>query len=260
MFAALDGKKVLITREKRQAKEFSEKVLNDGGIPIEVPMLKVSCQQHAENEAIFRAIEDFEWIFFTSANGVDCFFHLADQYGLLTDKMSVHRIAAVGHKTERALKRYGLRADFIPTVYDADHMARQFLAYYETSGHVLLIRGNRSRNVLPEQFSTHNISFTSMEVYETMYNDEAEYELEKAWEQHVFDFITFTSPSTIDAYVKMKKKIGLQKEKGNPVYVCIGTTTEKRAKERGFSNLLVPHQFTIDDMIISMNDYIRKQK
>src|SRR5699024_12504724 len=117
MSAALDGKKVLITREKRQAKEFSEKVLNDGGIPIEVPMLKVSCQQHAENEAIFRAIEDLEWIFFTSANDVDCFFLLAGEYGLLTDKMSVVRIAAVGHKTQRNLQRYALRTDLILSVY-----------------------------------------------------------------------------------------------------------------------------------------------
>ncbi|HEX6592981.1 MAG TPA: uroporphyrinogen-III synthase [Bacillota bacterium] len=259
MTVALDGKKVLITREKKQAKEFSKKISNCGGIPIEVPMLKVSCQQHVENDALLRTVDDYEWIFFTSANGVDCFFYLAEQDDLLPERLLRHKIAAVGHKTERALKRYGLRAHFIPTVYDADHMAQQFLEHYQTSGRVLLVRGNRSRNVLPEQFSMHNISFDAMEVYETMYNDESERKLQKVWKQHTFDFITFTSPSTVDAYVKMKQVTGLQKETGNPVIVCIGTTTEKRAMERGFSNIIVPKQFTIDDMIISMSNYVAKK-
>ena len=248
----LDNKKVLITREKKQAQIFSEKILRSGGIPIEVPVLEISCKdkEEIENKHIFDDLGRYQWIFFTSANGVDCFFKLIN-----TDKKNVlasSKIAVVGHKTEIALRKHGFHADFIPTTYNAEVMASEFLEKYSTDKPLLLVRGNLSRTVLPYQFSKHGLTVDLIEVYKTSYNLDIKKTLNKYIIENEIDFITFTSPSTVDAFIEMVEEKSLH----DKVCVCIGTTTEKRALEHGFTETLVPDQFTIEGMIDCISDYL----
>src|SRR5690625_7686678 len=72
-------------------------------------------------------LDDFNWIFFTSANGVDCFLNQLED----THFLETINIAVVGHKTENALKKYGVTADFTPTVYNAVAMSEEFLKKIE---------------------------------------------------------------------------------------------------------------------------------
>ncbi|HEY4601156.1 MAG TPA: uroporphyrinogen-III synthase [Cerasibacillus sp.] len=247
MKRCLQQKHILITREKRQGKEFAEKIRQFEGIPIEVPLLKINCKDYSVNEQIFNQIDSYQWIFFTSANGVDCFFHLLKQYGHSKDVLDNKQIAVVGHKTEKHLKVYGYSAHFIPTIYNAETMAREFLERFSTEGTFLLVRGNRSLNVLPQTFNKLNMAYQSMEVYETVINMTNKEQLQQTLQTKAIDYVTFTSPSTIDAFVAMN---GLDLiKKLNPRCVVIGTTTEKRAAEVGFKHILVPTEFTIEGMI-----------
>lgn len=250
MSTSLHGKAVLITREKHQAKEFTEKVLQHGGNPIEVPLLNVSCKDYEANREIFHTLHSYQWLFFTSANGVKCFFQLAKKYQIDTDILKKKQFAVVGHKTGNVLKRFGFTADFIPSTYNADVMASEFLKNSRKIGPVLLVRGNRSRDVLPIEFMMHGLSFHSLEVYETTYNFKMADRLNEVLSKEQFDFITFTSPSTVEAFTEMAVK----SEKR--VCVCIGTTTEIRARELGFTAIITPKEFTIDGMILCMSDYI----
>jgi|SRR5690625_2677226 len=251
----LKDKKVLITREKQQAKVFAEKVLRYGGIPVEVPLLKITCKDRAEDRWAFQSLSKYKWIFFTSANGVHYFFQLAKKYHVHQNLFKNIKLAAVGHKTEKALETHGLTADFIPTIYNAAHMADEFFMRFPDEDPFLLVRGNRSRNVLPEAFSKIGATFDMIEVYETVYNEEATEDLNKALVEHQFDFITFTSPSTVDAFMKLQKdRLAIEKS-GRTIFVCIGSTTEQRAKEVGFHHTLSPREFTIEGMLDCMQNY-----
>lgn len=252
----LQNRKILITRERNQAKVFSKQVLQYGGEPVEVPLLKISCKDRAGDRQCFQSLSGYKWIFFTSANGVNCFFQLIKKHQVSPAMLKNKNFAVVGHKTEIALKSHGFAADFMPSIYNAEHMASEFLAQFAVDGPFLLVRGNRSRDVLPEQFSRIGINFDAVEVYETTYNDQATPDLNEALAKRNFDFITFTSPSTVDAFMKMKNDAIVTQ---GTIFVCIGTTTEQRAGEAGLNPILTPEQFTIEGMLDIMQDYVVKK-
>ncbi|WP_339228293.1 uroporphyrinogen-III synthase [Oceanobacillus sp. FSL K6-2867] len=250
MEESLHESKILITREASQAKEFSKKVKELGGIPVEVPLLAISCKDTNASKSIFSKVGDYKWIFFTSANGVHCFFSLAKKYHM--KQLQEHRLAVVGHKTDQALKKYGYQADFIPTTYHAEAMAEEFLQKFPKEGKVLLIRGNLSRDTLPVEFTKHNVPHDLLEVYETGYNYAMKARLNELLAEDIIDFVTFTSPSTVEAFVEIVDRIP---EKN---YVCIGTTTEQRALEFGIQSLKPPEEFTIEAMLETICNYIKK--
>lgn len=247
---------ILITREAKQAQAFSEMVLQYGGTPVEVPLLKIACTERDGDKSILQKLSNYQWIFFTSSNGVDCFMQLAMKQQISMTKLKQKKYAVVGHKTEKALNKYELNTAFIPTVYNADHMADEFLAQYPEAGPLLLVRGNRSRDILPNRFSEHGVSFDIIEVYASEYNEQAAAALKAAFAAHRFDFLTFTSPSTVDAFLEAK---GADLATDGAICVCIGTTTEQRAREAGFRHLLTPEQFTIEGMLLCMQHHALKK-
>lgn len=253
MSDSLHGKKVLITRENKGAQYFSKQVLKYEGIPIEVPLLTISCNDSVKNIEVLKRIDRFDWIFITSANGVECFFKLLNQNDIDFKEIKA-KFAVVGQKTGERLREFGMTADFIPTKFDADTLAAEFLASKEKPKHVLLVRGNLSRDVLPIEFTKTEIVYEMMEVYKTDINHDSKDLLIQALESQP-DFITFTSPSSVDAFDR------LTISKPNAIYVCIGSTTEKRAYELGYQNLISPpEEFTINGMIDCMIDMINKKE
>lgn len=247
--------KVLVTREETQAKAFSKLIAVHNGIPVEVPLLHIQCTDYPENEPIWGRLSSYTWLFFTSANGVNCFLNQMKLKDIPISYLYNKKIAAVGHKTENELKLKNIQADFIPTVYDADTMASEFMAKYPTeTGPFLLIRGNRSRDILPVVFAETEISYDSLEVYETTVNVYAADLLKQTLKTTVFDYITFTSPTSIEYFMEFK---GTQYLSNSQQIVCIGTTTEKKAREFGFQHILVPTEFTIEGMIKVMIEDVK---
>ncbi|MGP4108409.1 uroporphyrinogen-III synthase [Virgibacillus sp. L01] len=253
MSVTLHEKRILITREENQAKEFSDKVIQYGGKPVEIPLLKISCKDKLENKQLLQNLHYYKWIFLTSANGVACFFKLISQYKWLPKVLENIKFATVGHKTAQILESYGYKADFIPSVYNADAMANEFTDEHTVMDEpLLLVRGNKSREVLPDWFTKHQIRFDAIEVYETVYNTPVKDELNQLLNKNNMDFITFTSPSAVEAFIELN---GSQIPK-EQIYVCIGTTTKQRAFELGIINTIAPELFTIDGMLERMSDYI----
>lgn len=253
MSLPLKGKKIIVTREKSQAKYFSDKIMEYGGKPIVVPLLTIESDDRPENQQILKKIEQYKWLIFTSANGVVCFFQLAEKYGVTMEQIQARKIAVVGEKTNRKLKEYGISADFVPSIYNADTLSEQFLSIEKNPEAILLIRGNLARAILPRELSKANIPYDSMYVYNTGYNF-ASKDLLNEVIQLPYDFITFTSPSSIDAYFAMTEQ-SIQQP-----CVCIGTTTEDRAKEMGIKQLITPEVFTVDAMVDCMIDYLSEKE
>jgi len=253
MDLSLQGKRILVTREKKQAETFAEKIKAYGGRPSVVPLLKITCKEEKNIQTILGSLDKYEWIFITSSNGVNYFFQLAQKYGVDPNQMKRTKFAVVGRKTEKVLQHFGKQADFVPSVFNAKTMAEEFLRLYNHPGLLLLIRGNLSRNTLPEVFRNQGLTFDSLEVYETIYNKFENKRLNQLLRENKYDFITFTSPSAVEAFTEMANI-----EPDVP-HVCIGTTTEARAKELGCTSILTPEEFTIDGMIERMSEYLETE-
>src|SRR5699024_10574796 len=256
MTATHEGKRILITREEKQAKEFAQKIMQSGGIPVEVPLLEISCKCHDACRKLNQNRELFKWLFFTSTNGVHCFFQMLEQSAMGNAFLAESKFAAVGRKTANALKSYGYRTDFIPTVYSAEAMTKEFFAKYsQIEEPVLFIRGNRSRDILPVWFKKQGVRFQQLEVYESRYRFSERAHLNEMLKQKNLDAITFTSPSSVDAFMEFKE----QALNSLPPIVCIGTTTEERASDFGLTNCLVPNEFTVDGMLTCMEEFFEQK-
>src|SRR5581483_6039529 len=104
--APLSHRSVLILRTEQQAKAMAEAVRLRGGIPIEIPLLRITPAPIKQ----VRPLDEYDWMIFTSKNGVRCFLQ---GIGDMNIPSSV-RLAAVGEKTKQALESHGCQVDFIP--------------------------------------------------------------------------------------------------------------------------------------------------
>src|SRR5699024_6255426 len=98
-----------------------------------------------------------------------------------------------------------------------------------------------------------NVDYDCFVVYETSTNHDSKKSLNDSLHYNDIDYIAFTSPSTVDAFFSLIKN--REQIVGKKV-VCIGTTTARKAIERGLSNVLVPEDFTIEGMIMTISDHI----
>lgn len=249
MKQGLRGQRILVTREKRQSALFARTIQNHGANPVVADLLKIECIKEAEFTQVSEDIQLYDWLFFTSANGVHCFFtsYVKDACTLVNKK-----VAAVGTKTEAALQQYGLDADFVPSVFQAATMASEFTERYGSTPSVLLIQGKRARPVLMDAFLCEGRKVSRLVVYDTTTNMAAKETLHTILQAETLDFITFTSPSTVDAFMELTDR---PPNHLHAVIVCIGRTTEKRAHDAGFSHIIVPSVYTIEGMIEKMKAY-----
>ena len=70
----LFGKRVLVTRSRHQASEMSRLLAERGAIPIELPLIEVVATDGKALDSAISRLDGFDWIVFTSINGVDSFF------------------------------------------------------------------------------------------------------------------------------------------------------------------------------------------
>lgn len=238
----LYGKKVLITREKSQAEALASLIERYEGVPLVVPLIKTECKK---NESFAIDERSYEWIFFTSVNGVRCFMKQHRD----ADVLKRAKLAAVGDKTAKAIETYGYRVHFIPTMFNAESMVEQFLERYPNSDHFLIVRGNLSRDVLLKVFAEKKRTFDALVVYETKPNVAIKEQLIETLKQKKPDYLTFTSPSTVDTFVRLLEDTDLLNDMREVPAVSIGTTTEEAVRSHHFSTLITPKTFTIEQMV-----------
>ncbi|MFG6116425.1 uroporphyrinogen-III synthase [Halobacillus sp. MO56] len=253
---ALTGRNILVTRAQIQAASLSDKIRQAGGTPIEVPLLHFTLRNNQENKQFIEQLHEFAWIFFTSSNGVRFFFKLWDKKSRSWPENL--KVGAVGEKTEKTLIKYGVSADFVPSTYTAEVMAEEFLKKYDSPGSTLLVRGNLSRDVLPVALRGH-VFFQSMTVYDTLLAKDQR-PLMEALENISIDAYTFTSPSTVEAFARLCHKHKKFNKYLSVPCICIGPTTEEKAKQEGFMNVLMPDgHYTTEGMVELMESYFSEK-
>lgn len=255
MKGLLNNKRILITREATQAGDFASKIKPYQGVPIIAPLLKIDTYYGENNELILQSLNQYDWVFFTSVNGVKHFFKQLTNWNLLKGC----RIAVVGDKTEAELKNYGFSADFMPSTYNADTMAAEFIASFQIVKKVLFVRGNLSRSVLLHEFTHAKIHYSKLTVYETNVNYDIKEKLNKLLNEKI-DFITFMSPSTIHAFVELIDNEDLLDDMRSKKCFCIGTTTEQAAIKHQFEKTYIPNVFTTEGIIQKMIDIVSMEE
>lgn len=217
-------------------------------------------------EGVDRAIdrlESFDWIIFTSANGVGYFFRrLQQRRANRADSLSKAPIpkapiCAIGPRTEKALEAAGAP----PSLVAADSRAEGVMeALIEHLGgadklrglSILIPRSRIARDHLPVELSKLGARVTAVEAYKTVRpetSDSAASEIKKLFKNGEIDAITLTSSSTVANLAALVGPDELAALIGNATAACIGPVTAATAREYGIVKIVQPETYTAEAMI-----------
>ena len=240
--------RVLVTRPRNQAEAFGTALQAAGFEPIYFPVIEIQpMDNHAELDDALATLKRYEWIVFTSVNGVDAFFERLRFLTETQDFVKNMRVAAVGPRTAESLRSRGLKSDFVPDEYVAEAIVP---GLGDLRGQqILLIQAESARKAVPEAISTAGGVAHEVAVFKTL-PAQPDPEGLSALRSGV-DVVTLTSPSTAQNFVAIARKNGLDPFNlpGNPLFACIGPVTEQAAKDEGLTNLAVSAEFTTQGLI-----------
>lgn len=245
----LFGKKVVVTRSREQASALTEALSELGADVIEFPVIKIV--PPADWDPVDEAVEkmaSFDWLIFTSANGVDCLFKRLLETGKDIRALAGPKIAAIGPATAEAIEKLGIRVDYIPTEFVAEAVIDQFPE--EIKGkRILLARAGGAREVLPEKLTELGAEVTVATVYETVLEDSDATEVKRMLAEGEIDVVTFTSSSTVKNFATLVGKDGKLDLPESVTVACIGPITAKTAKELGLDPDVIAEEYTIEGLI-----------
>ena len=169
----LSGRRVAVTRASDQASELGAMLSVLGAEVIELPLIKVSKDIELDLLAdVMLELGSYDWIVFTSANGVRYFF---EEFRRIFDdirSLGLLRMACVGDATARALKAMHLKIECQPPVATAEALADALIGTGSLdSAKVLVITGNLNREILVKKLEEARAIVDQLQVYKTETND-----------------------------------------------------------------------------------------
>lgn len=191
----LSGVRVGITRPANQAGPTVARLLQLGGQPVLLPTIAVGpIADWAAVDGALARLDEFDWIVFTSVNGVRSLFDRLWSTGGDVRRVAQARLAAIGEGTAAALAEYRLRADVVPEEFRAEALARE-LSSHVAGRRVLWARASRGRDVLSEQLRAAGATLQELVVYENTDVEQFPPEGRAALERGEVDWIGLSSPS-----------------------------------------------------------------
>lgn len=252
------GKKVLVTRARAQASALSDKIRGLGGQAIEFPSIEITPEPDMTPlRQALEQIRSYQWLCFTSVNGVEIFFKEMLAGGYDIRDLAGIKLAAIGPATADSLRQRGLRVEVLPAAFKAEELASALLEQLQTGDRLLLPRARGAREVLPKSLLAAGVTVDEVIIYAATMNKEAEPALQAMIMAGEIDYITFTSSSTVSNFAALLGDEGLAGLDAKTTIACIGPVTADTAREHGLKVDLQAERYTIDALVeVIVNDVI----
>jgi len=224
----LSGKRIVVTRTRSQAGALSEQLRALGADVIELPTIRI--EPPSDLRAFAELVQDahaYDWIVFTSPNGVTAFFDLF--YKLYDDAREIGgaRIAAIGPATAQRIKDFHLKVDLQPEEFVAESIVREFRKQGGVENlRILLARAEKARDLLPRELSALGAIVDEGFAYRTVPETRDDIGARRRLLEEGADLITFTSSSTVENFLAL----GLPWPVGMQV-ASIGPVTSATARD-----------------------------
>jgi uroporphyrinogen III methyltransferase / synthase len=240
----LFGKRIVITRAREQASSLAARLNSLGAQVMELPTIEI--RPPADSAPLDRAIahlDTYDWLIFTSANGVRFFLDALDRSAV--DLRSLRaRICAIGPATRDAIEALHLKVDLMGKEYVAEGLIDAFAGHDLVGKRVLLPRAAVARDLVPETLTARGAEVDVVEAYRTV-APEGLGDRVRAMLGPPPDLITFTSSSTVQNLVSAAGPAILE---GLHV-VSIGPITTRTAESLGVRVTTQAKLFTIDGLV-----------
>ena len=253
----LFGKGIVITRPETQAESFAERLLDMGARAIHFPTIRiVAPESWTACDNALAQLHTYQWMIFTSANGVRFFFeHLRTSGRDIRDLKGI-RLCTIGPATAEAIEKMGLPVDLVPNEYISEGIVRAFENVNLQGAKVLLPRAEQARDVIPEGLTRLGARVDVVTVYRTINSGREKKELDGFLNNGEVDVITFTSPSTVANFMEI---MGQDFVLPQAVKIAaIGPVTAAAAGKAGLPIHILQETYTIPGLVDAMGDYFKK--
>ncbi|PYK50138.1 MAG: uroporphyrinogen-III C-methyltransferase [Verrucomicrobia bacterium] len=245
------GKRIVVTRTRKQASVLSNKLRALGAHVIELPTIRTEPPSDLREFAeLVQEAHMYDWVVFTSANGVDAFFDVF--FKLYDDAREIGgaRVAAIGPATAQRVKDFHLHVDLQPEEFVAEAVVKEFKKQESIENlRLLLVRAEKARDVLPKELSGAGAIVDEAFAYRTVLETRDTSGARRQLAQEGADLITFTSSSTVENFLAL----GLPWPKGMRI-ASIGPVTSKTARDQGLKVDVEARRHDIDGLVQAIRE------
>ncbi len=245
------GKGVVVTRAREQASSLLRLLEDSGACCYEFPSIAIrSMPEYSRLHAAFERLDSYDWLIFTSVNGVRIFWKELRACGLDSRRLGGCSVAAIGPATAEALQKNGITPDFVPRRYVAEEVVQGLREQGVTGARILIPRAEQAREVLPEALQAAGAEVDVLPIYTTQPAEASGTEILERIAEGRVQFITFTSSSTVSNFFQLVSPGDLQAfVPGKVKLACIGPITGRTLESFGFQVDLQPEEYTIPALV-----------
>lgn len=252
--SSLSGKRIAVTRTREQASELVERISALGAEVIELPLIQVSKAVDLQTLAdVFTELGSYDWIVFTSANGVRYFF---EEFHRIYDdirSLGMLRFASVGEATSKGILEQHIKVECQPKVATAEALAEALVATGSLdSAKVLVITGNLNRDVLIKKLEEARAIVDQLQVYKTEKTDLTDNAAAADFRARGADAILFASSSAVQSFTDQAAALALDKDAIRPIAGSIGPSTSEAMKKVGMPIGFEAKMASLDSLVVAL--------
>lgn len=257
----LAGRRVLVSRPRGQASTLSRWIADLGGEAVEIPLIRILPPE--DWAAVDQALDElgtYDWVVFTSANGVEYFCRRLWERGGDARALAGVGIAAVGEATAAALAGRGLRPDLVPDEFRGGALVDPLAGRCRPGARLLLVRGDLADPELPAGLAARGLSPREVVVYHTRPDTAGGEEVRHLLARGDLDAVTFASPSAVDGFLGAVGPDAAGEAArllGRAAVACIGPTTAAAACARGLPVHVVAARSTSEGLAAALAEHFR---
>jgi uroporphyrinogen III methyltransferase/synthase len=253
----LVGRRIDVTRPRAQAADFVDRLSAAGADVLACPTIEiVPPPSWASLDEALARLETFDWVVFTSVNGVTMFFERLRAGRRDVRALHRARLAAVGSQTARALEAHGLLVDVVPPEFRAEAVADAMRAAGVQGARVLVPRAAAAREVLPAMLRDAGATVEEVASYATVAARTDVSELRQQLGRRAVDLVTFTSSSTVRNFLTLLGTDAVRLLRDTAIG-CIGPVTAETVRAAGLAVAVQPAEYTVAAFAEAIVEYCR---
>jgi uroporphyrinogen-III synthase len=248
---------IVLTRPEGRGGDWKELLVDAGAAVSELPLIEISFEpDDTVLSEVLDAMGEYDWIIFTSPNGVRGFFDRF--FERFSDIRSVGgvRFACVGPSTEKALRGYHLDSDLTAAKPDALSLGQELTTKFDVENQkILLVTGNLNSPELSRLLMEGALAIVDViKVYATEEKSVAETPEAAEFRRHGADAIVFASPSAVESFLHQAASLRPDVGARQPKAIAVGPTTADALRKAGVplaGTAVAPTAKAIRDAVIA---------
>ncbi len=262
----LRNRTIVITRARAQAASFTAALDAYGARVVPCPTIEiVEPESFAPLDEAIQNLYGYDWLIFTSTNGVDYFLRRFHALGHDVSELDELRVCAIGDATAERLREASVHVDVLPEEFKAEGV---FAALEKFIGgadafdgeNFLIPRAAQARDYLPRALEAAGARADVVPAYRTVApRDTEKRRVEALLAGGAIDCVTFTSSSTVRNFAELFDTTDLSSLLAGVEIACIGDITASTAAEYGLHTDILPGEFTTDALARAIADFYSKR-